>query len=164
MDALSGPVISRLPWGLLGFLGLKNGGQYPRGLEANVRTTFDQLGPLVGNHAENAVISTTVAAPAYTTLFTVTNGEVWYLDNVACFITAGAGEAWSGTISMNIPGTAPAYFGPLHDEVTLGASAQTVVWTRGLWLPPGAIIGLHTHTVTGTIDLFGTIRFLRMPV
>lgn len=161
MPELTGPVISRLPYGLLGFLGLKNGGQFPRSLEPALQTIFDQLGPLVGSHAEASTFSTTVNAVSYTVLFTVPNGEVWYLDNYACYVTAGVGEAWSGTISLNLPG---GYFGPLHDEASIGASVQTVVWTRGLWVPAGAILGLHTHTVTGTIDLFATVRFLRMPV
>lgn len=99
-DFLGAEPINRLPAGLLGFLGIKNGGRYPRDLVSSIQPSFEMLRWYVCNSSEevssvspafqlvaNEAGSTTHLIAATTPIdlctggqLVVPNGEIWYID------------------------------------------------------------------------------------
>lgn len=155
------PVISRLPWGLLDLHGLRNGGQYPRNIEENIRVTLDELGLMLASNREyQASTPTAPAAPGTSTLFTVPASEVWYIDSVGQTVVTGVGEAINGYLAVAAPGAVAAV--PMSATFQQGASLTlTYKADRAIWAGAGESILSVNHLVTGTVDLFAWIRFLR---
>jgi hypothetical protein len=158
------PVISKLPWGLLDIHGLKNGGAYPRNVDGNVQVIWDELGLMVGNYHEYARTTTTTAAPGATTIAAIPQGEVWYVDVFSVLITTGVGEAWNGYLALQNPQATSAV--ALSSSASQGASLLQAYTcpTRGFWVGAQDVLTVVTLTNTGTIDLTGDLRFLRMRV
>lgn len=151
--------ISRIPAGILGFLGIKNGGQYPQELGSILAPTWElgelylsygaQLGGAVGG-VSVAGYGVTVAPPP---------GEVWCLHDIGCSVTTGAAEAWTGSLCRS--STSGGTTVPISDSQSLGASANCVLTAHHVhsFLCPGENLGLLTLAVTGTVDYYLTYRY-----
>jgi hypothetical protein len=151
--------ISRIPAGLIGFLGIKNGGMYPQELAPTLLPTWDvgdlylqygaQLGGAVGG-VSVAGYGVTVAPPP---------GEVWCLHDIGCSVTTGAGEAWTGALCRS--STSGGTTVPISQGAILGASANDVLIAQHneCYLCPGENLGLLTLAVTGTVDYYLTYRY-----
>lgn len=151
--------ISRIPAGLLGFLGIKNGGQYPQRLTQdlvgvwNLREQYLEYGAQLGGAVGGVSVAgygVTVAPPA---------GEVWCLHDIGCSFTVGAGETWTGALcrSQTSGGTTV----PISPGLTVPASSSGVLVANHVpvYLCPGDNLGLITLAVTGTIDYYLTYRY-----
>jgi len=99
--------ISKLPFGLLGFLGIKNGGQYPGVLGDTLLPVFPEILPLIcASWAEeiHTASGTTAAGPGnfqtFNTALQVPQGECWYVYLLSVRVATGAGETISGNLQL----------------------------------------------------------------
>jgi hypothetical protein len=163
VDQVSPAVISRLPLGLLGFLGLKNGGAFPQNIERLIRTTLDQLGFLVANHSEGLTFNYSITGTGDFIFFTVPSGEVWYVDRFSFGISTSAAQTFGGVIRHSLPGTS--YIGFLAAELTLAVSQFGNSNAGNFWIGPGQTLGVIAHVATGTpIGGASSLRILRMTI
>lgn len=151
--------ISRIPAGLIGFLGIKNGGMYPQELAPTLLPTWDvgdlylqygaQLGGAVGG-VSVAGYGVTVAPPP---------GEVWMLHDIGCSFTVGAAESWTGALCRS--STSGGTTVPISQGLTVPASSNGVLIAQHneTYLCPGENLGLLTLAVTGTVDYYLTYRY-----
>lgn len=153
--------INRAPLGILGFLGIKNGGRNPRVLGDVLSPTWDLSMLYLNNEPTYAERVFTQSATGYTMIFEVPPGEVWYVTEYGGYVYANVGEAWRGSIHRSQPNIAITVpLGPLLD---IGADARTQGWlTRPIWMTAGETIGIATATITGTVDVYGSIRYVRL--
>lgn len=90
--------INRQPGGMLGFLGIKNGGRNPDQLSTVLAPTFDTRELYLRNAIILSRINVAVAAVGFTSAGTVPVGESWYVSNafVNSQATLGAGQTIGG--------------------------------------------------------------------
>lgn len=156
MSAILTPaVISKLPLGLLGFFGIKNGGQYPQSLGNVILPQLDMAGILNANYHEN--LGSTTGAGGFTAtgfkqlLDTVTAAaivvpasELWYVSDVTAFAFTGAGDSFTATLAVRgtQAGSASNWHRAVSPEVTAVASqSRLIMGASGFWLAPGDQIG-----------------------
>lgn len=164
--------ISRLPLGLLGFLGIKNGGEYPRELAGFYQPVLEQLGMLAGIHAEELHFANNAAPAAgvtgsFSTAMVVPNDQIWFLIAGGIRVTTGVGEAWRGTIVTRQFATAsPNNVVPISETLSVGASSFD--FNRGtalpIWLGPGFEVCVQTSTITGAPVLRPGFRLTRFQI
>jgi hypothetical protein len=161
---LTPPVISKLPLGLLAFLGIKSGGSYPQSLSPTLVTVFDQLGLLNTNHGEDVTLATTAAAPGFTILATVPESQVWCVQYYSGSVLTQAAEAWAG--SLCIQHIRPATdFLQQFQGANIGATALAVMAAPPFtWVGPGDILDLRTSSITGTVDVYLSARITRWAI
>ncbi|HEY3496419.1 MAG TPA: hypothetical protein VGK73_17085, partial [Polyangiaceae bacterium] len=104
MTPLSPAVLSKLPLGLLGFFGIKNGGQYPQSLGQTVLPTLELGKMLAANYNENFSVPC-VAALGFVTGNVLATGlpavvpgsELWWVNCISQNSFTGAGDSmtWS---------------------------------------------------------------------
>jgi hypothetical protein len=173
-DILSNPTVSKLPYGLLGLLGIKNGGKYPGYLGDTIIPTFDgnwmQL--LLGSWGEEFHIAagTTAAGPgafqSFNTALVVPTGEVWYVGLMSVRVSTGAGETITTNIATRRPNAAA---GSNHisvsDPVSVIASQfADLRMPEPFYAGPGDEIGMWIQAASGAgPTVRPDIRFLRMP-
>jgi len=177
VSILTPPVISRLPLGLIRFLGIQSGGVYPQSLSPQLQTSWDTFQLLHANHHETVTqANPAVAAIGVLTIANtfVPNGEAWYVRAASVNIVAGAGEAWSGQLVW-VPFGAPGA-GTIGHPLTLvigvaGAAGQSVQIgslqqgaSEGFFMGPGDILAINTVSLTGTIDLTTVAQISRFPI
>lgn len=165
--------ISTLPLGLLGFLGIKNGGEYPRELAGYYQPMFDLLDLLAANEAEeihfaNQAIG--VAAgnmQAFSTPAQVPQTEVWLVRLFAARIVTGAGDALRGNLVCRRAGV-PSPGNVLALSETFAAGASTFdYWTANtlpFWLGPGDELGVWVSSFTAAPAVRPAIRFARFTI
>jgi hypothetical protein len=170
---LTNPSVSKLPYGLLGFLGIKNGGQYPGFLG-------DTIQPIINYELMQLYLSTWgeefhfasggVAAGAgafqtFNTALTVPLGEVWYVGLLSVRIQTGAGEALTANLAVRRPNAAAtSNHVALGISTTVGASQFfDLTMDRPFFAGNGDEIGLWLSALTGAPTVRPDIRFLRMP-
>ena len=164
------PPINRWPLGLLGFLGIKNGGRYPQHLSELLLPTWDQAFLYLNAAAEYSAINANPPAVGNTPLFGVPLGECWYVHNFSLQVATPAGGAYSGHLTRNNAAVAPAVvLVSLCQDQVIGASAHaTFVPTQAqaapMFLTPGEQLGVSSTVVTGAVTAYAAIRFTRMPV
>jgi hypothetical protein len=164
--------ISKLPLGILGFLGIKNGGEYPREMAGFYQPQLELLSMLAGVHAEelhlvNNALPAAGSTGAFSTPLVVPNDQVWYVIAGGIRITTGAGEAWTGVVAIRQFGTAsPNNIVPISDMVTVGASAFVNLRLAGapIWLTPGTEVVTQTSTITGAPVSRPALRFARFQI
>lgn len=153
--------INRTPLGLLGFLGIKNSGQYPQRLTGELVPTWDLAQLYLNASAQYAQVVTTVNATGYVPLFAVPNNETWWVTDYSMDIATGAAESWQGTIGRATPNNISQV--RLRDERTLAASTWAVLAapvTDHLICSPGENLGVLTNAVVGTIDVVAQVRYV----
>lgn len=171
--------LSKLPLGLLGFFGVKNGGDYPQEIGRVIQTEFDIVGLLSAAYLERYVVQ---AAPALgTTQGTFTVGglpaavpstETWALFCASFGLFTGVGDSVTAgpAIKNSQFGSASSWTRMLRDPITQGASLNTIYATnvagQPLWLSPGDQFGFNCSafvnaSATSLLTLqIGIVRFL----
>lgn len=150
--------ISRIPAGILGFLGIKNGGRYPQRLLDQLAPTWDLAQLYLNSYAEYLTVASTIVGPGYTIFFSAPQNETWYVTDYSLDIASGAGEAWQGCLARATANNLAQV--RLSDDWTLGASTWAArVGPRGVILAPGESLGVSTDSVTGVIDIVSQCRF-----
>jgi hypothetical protein len=157
------PNINRLPLGLLGFLGIKNGGRYPQELSDTLAPTWDLSDIYLNANAENRVDVLAIAALGSQAFFTVPAGEAWYV----IIASAATGTLGAGvTIELGLQTTDAAAL--VTTALTQMSGARTVgqrcavALERGIYLPPGSTFGINcTQLVAGPVNVTLATRFAR---
>ena len=177
---LTPPVISKLPLGLLGFFGIKNGGEYPQTLGHSISPTFDQLELLAINYRELLAMSVVPAGLGFTAQVNLTLGitavvpsnEVWLLNTYSVNLFTGAGD--SITCSTEIrnfqSATASNWHRAMSDQLTQGASLNTMrqcAITGTPWLAPGDQFGVWVSALTnasGNVTVSSNVSVTKFPL
>lgn len=180
MGPLTPAVISKLPLGLLGFFGIKNGGQYPQTVGNVILPQLDMGEMLAANYHERLGTNIAVAAIGFTALNVVATGlpavvpqaELWHVMNATAITFTGIGDAitYVPTVRNSQSGSASNYHRALAYEITQAASLnrQTpCTFDNGSrWLVPGDQLGLWVSALTnasGTVQAGVQIAITRFP-
>lgn len=159
---LSPAVISKLPLGLLGFFGIKNGGQYPSTIGNVILPHLDMADILAANYHERLGLQSLITATGFnnstvvaTTLpAIVPASELWYLSHASIVSSTLAGDAvvYTPVVRNTQSGSASASTRALGDQRTQAASQLQVhplTFVNGTrWLVPGDQIGIWTTSFT----------------
>lgn len=164
---LSAPAISKLPLGLLDFLGIKSFGRYPFNFGDQISPTWDLFQHTVNANLSGAVDAAPVAlvgAQFNPSTIVVPQDEIWHVPAYGSsneFVTA-AGEAVSGYLAMSQV-TNPGGTRTMADLVTIAASARIRSGSvEPYWLPPGAILGAYINSITGAPTQRIRVTFARL--
>lgn len=143
------------PTGLLGFFGIKNGGEYPRELSPILQGTFDLIGlyevgsPIVsGQLTGNVAGGVVLFGPAGAT---TTPGDAWHFQSAYIYVNASTAGARAG-FNLGLyyaNGTFVALTDFAFAQVGVG-SAQTGVAMRDFWVPPGASLAYNCFDLGAT--------------
>lgn len=157
--------INRLPLGLLGFLGIKNGGQYPTDLNQVLQPVWDLQ--LLYASANSDILSQTTAVNALGTLsftnLTVPNGEAWLVMQLdAKSTTLTAGQTLQHAIVITDPAVTTSLVVSDSSPVATNGMRTAVGIQRDLWLGPGFQIGTLTEQIAaGPINVTMGVRLAR---
>lgn len=165
---LGPPPIQTLPSGLLGLLGIKNGGQYPQNIDPTLQPTIDLLDWYLQTNSEvvfSGPVSLTTVGNTLITPFTVPAHEYWAINDWGSELTLGAGEAISVAIGYTVGGAMQL----LSSRETITAAAAAMMnlkmdKQRPLILPPGTSMGYVVSSITGNIDGLNTLRITRLAI
>ena len=176
MNGLTPAVISKLPLGLLGFFGIKNGGQYPQSINPTIAPTLD-MAPILSANYRELVFVAPIAALGFVTANlnggalpgAVPAGELWYVQAASVFAFTGVGDAITGTLEVrnSTTGLASAWHRALSSVITVGASTtQLHPGISDVWLTPGDTIGFWYSAATnasGTAQMSAQLAINRFP-
>jgi len=155
--------INKLPLGLLGFLGIKNGGEYPHELPRVLQGVWDLTDLYTFNAAEIDNQNQNTSVLGNVTLTTVPNGECWLiLQQSATTGDLTAGQTmefctnWTDAAQLvNIETS------PMVGSRTVGARAIAVL-ARPYIATPGSRMGVTvTQIAAGPINCRLKTRFAR---
>jgi hypothetical protein len=178
VSALSPAVISKLPIGLLGFFGIKNGGQYPQSIVPAIQPTLE-LGPILAANYNESIAVPCTAALGFVTGNILASGlaavvpasELWWVSAVSVQTFTGAGDSFTGALELRAQqtGGASVWHRALSPEYTQGASlTRTLPGSQpdGFWAQPGDTFGVWYSAVTnatGTATMSVQLRITRFP-
>lgn len=158
--------INRLPWGLLSFLGIKNGGRAPSQLGDLLVPVWNSADLYTQTNSECVDVVANITATGFNTFVEVSAGEHWLVHEFAGFTAPlGAGQ------SLKYACCALGGVGSSHlilAETTVGA----VVGERsgsscqpGRWFPPRTQFGFLCYQLAaGPVGLQTAIRITRFPI
>lgn len=162
---MSGPVIQRVPPGLLGYFGIKNGGMNPTNVSNTLLPQLDMLDWYMMGSVSGLSTGGLVNAIGLTTYFTVPDGEYWYVHGV----TARATVAAAGRVRMRAAAAIPFVStlniyqaGPLA-ESSVATDDVTSTIQESFWAPPGARFGLYVEGFTGAFSAACNVTYARVP-
>ncbi len=174
--ALTPAVLSKLPLGLLGFFGIKNGGQYPQTLGEVIVPQLDMLELLAANYCERISAAVAVNAIGFAQAVEIGSGlncivpdaQVWYVPKYTIGALTGAGESvtFTGMVQHTQSGTASNWYHAMTEALTLGASGNIYAPAApgaGKWFGPGSRFGFWTASVAGPVDLTSSLEIVRFP-
>ena len=157
------PPINLTPPGLLGFLGIKNGGRNPQSLGETLAPVWDfsDLYFLQGLRFEDT--TSTVNAAGYVIEHQCPENEVHLIHAMSLFVRCGVGESITFTLDWaqfnNLIAVA------VTDSRQVGASTDAVVTLpRPIWLSPGESLGYGIANIAGVVDTYSARRFTRFPI
>lgn len=171
---LTPAVVSKLPLGLLGFFGIKNGGQYPQSIAPQFMPTLELMGLLGANYHENvgsAPLVPSVVGFNQTTI-TVPASEIWLVHSISAFEFTGPGDSYTeGSLVARSTqtGTGSNFHRALSDTFSMPAgNASRVSPGRPgpFWLAPGDQVGaffLGIVNASTTCQMSPQIEFTRFP-
>jgi hypothetical protein len=160
---LTQPVISRLPLGLLDFLGIKSGGRYPEQLQGTLQPTWDlQPFQTIWDERNTFDVTTTIPNGGLNFLpwnIVVPQNELWQVHQLNGFLQTDAGETVTATLayvdSYN-------YVNLASGAMTLAASQQRHIanFTPLGWflVGPGSIFGWMVDQVTTAANVVAQIQ------
>lgn len=186
--ALGAPPINKQPTGLLGFLGIKNGGRYPEQLISALSPTWDTMRHYCAVNGEELRFSTagtagataagtTLAITAITPAFTITGGfinvptnEWWYVEYAEITWALPAEAAATGDFSFQadlasalstVPGLLAGWQAGIATQVRAGRRTAT----DGFWIGPGARVGIvsNGNNSVANTGVSGAMRIARFP-
>lgn len=148
------PPINRQPGGLLGFLGIKNGGRNPDQLSNVLAPTWDSAEVYLRTNYILSRINVAVNAVGFVQAGTVPPGESWYVHNAFGNSQAalGAGVVLGGTVAAAlIDGVAFSVAGLVAPvRATAGQVWASCEQTRPYQLlPPGTALGFYCTEIAG---------------
>jgi len=148
---LTPPIISKLPLGLLDFLGIKTGGRYPDQLASFLQPTWDleRYQTIWDERNTFDVASPITALNLNTSTIVVPNTELWLVHQFNGFLQTDAAEAVAATLAW-----VDSYnFVNLASGVTILAASQQrhVSGANGtsFLVGPGSIFGWLCDQITG---------------
>jgi hypothetical protein len=162
--------INTLPLGLLGFLGIKNGGQYADTLGPTLLPTLEQAGWYFANRAEVLTATTTANAVGswfFGTTFDVPQSQIWIVLDSAVYTNALLGSEAAELVQViDFPttGNVPCFIGDAGPrKISTGHRATASKNREYIWMPPGSRFGFFATELTtaGTITVQGNLRFVR---
>lgn len=175
---LTPAVLSKLPLGLLGFFGIKNGGKYPQYIVPEIQPTLELADILAVNYNEMVAIPC-LAALGFVTGNILATGlpavvpasEVWFVSSLTVLTFTGVGDSMTGTVEVRNTqtGSASAWHRALTMEFTQAASLTKLhpsVMTDGFWAQPGDTFGTHFSAfvnASGTATASIQAKFTRFP-
>lgn len=150
------PPINRLPVGLLGFLGIKNGGAYPQALGADLAGTFELQNWYMQTNSQSIQLNGNVSALGFNAnWWTVPNGETWAIHN--CFVnsqavltagqTLGCVGAWIRSALQVLPATLTELPPLATGSASVMVAAKSDI--TPIFVAPGGVIGVYAYTLTG---------------
>ena len=158
--------INKLPLGWLGFLGIKNGGEYPQDASTVLSPTWDMTNLYSYGNAEIANDNQNTSVLGNVSLTTVPNGETWLvLDQSATTGDLTAGQ----TIEFCTNWTDPAQLvnietGYMNGSRTTPGRCIALV-NRPYFATPGSRMGVTvTQIAAGPINVRLKTRFARFSV
>jgi hypothetical protein len=167
-NVLGPPQIQVLPQGLLGFLGIKNGGQFPQTLLPDLAPTLDLLEIYL--QTDHEVIFSgpvSILAPGYIFInpFTVPQNEYWAIIDWGVEFPLGAGEAIKVALGYSLGGTL-CLLSDRTELSTVGGALMAVNMNkqRPILLPPNTSLGYLVSEITGTLDAVNTLRISRLKI
>jgi hypothetical protein len=175
--ALSPAVISKLPIGLLGFFGIKNGGQYPQSIVPTIAPTLELAGILAANYNENFSVPCIAALGFVTGNILATGlpavvpaGELWLVTEFSLNSFTGVGDSmtWAAEARGTQNGSASVWHRSMSPEYSQAASLNRVLAGRHapLWLQPGDTLGCWFSAATnasGTAQVSLQVKVTRFP-
>lgn len=151
LEVLAPRGLSKLPLGLLGFFGVKNGGDYPQEIGSVIVPTLALEGLLAINYAEKLAVS--CVAPAGAAIVAgvvvatglpavVPANENWFVASVSAAAFTGVGDSWtgSGMRQSRQTGAASNWHHVITPEITNAASQNRMLpgaYPDGFWAGPG---------------------------
>lgn len=137
------PTINTLPLGLLGFLGIKNGGRYPDELGSLLVPTWDLMELYTAANSVHRNDNVNVTAVGAFTVVTVPEGEAWYVINQ----DVGSATLAAGvTLQLSLQITDPSSIATvaLSDPTNLASAGQrcSASLPRPYFAGPGSALGL----------------------
>ena len=175
-DLLTPAVLSKLPLGLLGFFGIKNGGQYPQYLQNNIQPDLDMLEILAANYGENiAGAASPVAVGAAAAIgvvsgaaIVVPSAEIWLVSKLGLVCNTGA--AVTGTYSLLLQNlqtnSASLWHVPLsgRDSIIASTTQYTPCSPQLFWMRPQDALVFYVSVVAGgALNLSTSFRITRFP-
>ena len=171
MTILTPPVISKLPLGLLGFFGIKNGGQYLQTLGNTIAPTMEMLELLAVNYHTNHVYIASPNAPGWHQATVavagvpqrVPAGEMWYISACSMHLSTGVGDS----ITLGAPavrgtqyGLNAAFYRVLAPPFSMGASENHMRPTdqHEFWMEPNDELGFWVQAATLASSIIVTIQ------
>jgi len=156
--------INRLPLGLLGFLGIKNGGRYPDDISNILSPVWDLRELYQQSNSEIDNVIQAVSATGNSSYTTVPNGEAWYVFQQS----AVTGDLTAGqSLAMTTNWTDPASLvnistGPETRTATVGQRCVAVLGTP-YYAAPGSKLGVTvTVLAAGPVNVRLVTRFARL--
>lgn len=155
--------INRQPFGILGFLGIKNGGRNPATVADTLAPTWKYDDWYLNTNTELLTLSGTVNAVGGWIFFDVPADRVWWVSNFDVFVSTGVGEAIRYNLCRFINRT-EAQRCVLTPQDSIGASTDLRSGvTTPMILAPGEGLGLNIMSITGTVDFFANVRLAQCP-
>lgn len=155
--------IQKIPQGLLGFLQLKTGGRNPSILADAVSPTWDLSRLYLEADARFESVNSTINAGGYTIFFSSPQDRVRLVTSFAVGITTDAGETIQCCLCRAPSNNA--VLASLTAERSIAASswAQLPVLDPQ-YLQPGDSLGLLVNAVVGVVSVYGSIRYIDLPI
>lgn len=151
--------INKLPDGLLGFLGIKNGGQAPAALPPILSPTIDLTGWYLRSYLTRAKLTAgppAVGSISQVGVTAVPAGETWYVHRFSASVNIPAGDAIRFSIGLSqAQGFAPDDYESLAvNQTSTGLTGSAALeWTVAscgdFWLRPGEQLAIMTLAKTG---------------
>lgn len=164
---LTPPVMSKLPIGLLGFLGIKNGGQYPQTLGNVLLPQIELLDMIASNYRVPSIFVSNPVAIGFTpqtlnaVAVVVPPGELWYLMSASVSVFTGVGDSITCSSVIRSPQTASAgtsnrVMSPIITQAANLSTHHPGILVGGRWLCPGDAMNTHVSAIvsaTGNITV-----------
>lgn len=166
MSAMNGaPPINRVPYGLLGFLGIKNGGRNPSTIADYVQPAWDLSELYLQTNSEFFSVGGSVNALGYNVGFSSSTAEVTWVHGFSVLsstLTAGQSLIAGIMVADQNGITGVAYETVLTASPAVG-SRMLLALDRPVILSPGQQIGFNvTSIAAGPINYTAAIRVTRL--
>lgn len=155
--------IQKIPQGLLGFLQLKTGGRNPSTLVDSVSPTWDLSRLYLEADAQFASINSTINAGGYTIFFSSPQDRVRLVTSFAVGITTDVGETIQCCLCRAPPNNNTLASLSAERNVVASSWAQLPL-LEPQYLQPGDSLGLLVNAVAGVVSVYGSLRYIDLPV
>jgi hypothetical protein len=171
-----GTPISRLPYGVLGLLGIKSQGQMPLYLKSDYQAVLDLLGLFHVNHqtplAAGGPFTINQAPGVFATpdpVLTVPQNELWYFPEFSAslqIISGAAGITYAAALAVRALTIVRILSPPASFNSSVANPQNIVSNNAAFWLGPGDELGYYPTTTFDVNNATGRMRLhpVRMPL